>query len=108
MTYVVTDACIGVKGEACMEVCPEFCIFSEPDDDMSFIDPNRCTDCGACMAACVVQAIYPAWDVPRGSVEFIALNEYWFKHKTGVRRRVRELAAAAGQWLPDPVEPSRG
>lgn len=100
MTYVVTEACIGVKGEACMEVCPEFCIFSEPADDMSFIDPNKCTDCGVCMAACVVGAIYPAWEVPAASTEFVALNEYWFKHKTGVRKRVRELAPAFGTWLP--------
>lgn len=49
MTYVVTEICIGVKGEACMDVCPEFCIFSEHEDLMSHIDPARCTDCGACM-----------------------------------------------------------
>ena len=96
MTHVVTEACIGVKGEACMEVCPELCIFSEPVDDMSYIDPARCTDCGACMHACVVNAIYPAREVPKASAEFININAAWFRHKAGVRRRVRELARELG------------
>ncbi len=100
MPYVVTEACIGVKGEACMEVCPEFCIFSEPADDMSFIDPNRCTDCGVCMAACVVGAIYPAEQVPHASAEFVLLNADWFRHRSGVRHRVKELAPAFGLWVP--------
>jgi len=100
VTYVVTEACIGVEGEACMEVCPEFCIFSEPIDHMSYIDPARCTDCGACMHACVVNAIYPEQDVPRASVEFININHAWFGRKSSVRKRVREIAAEVGQWLP--------
>ena len=101
MTYVITDVCIGVKGEACMEVCPEFCIHTEPDDDMSYIDPERCTDCGVCMAACVVGAIYPDREVPEMSKEFIHINESWFRHKTGVRKRVREIAKEMGHWFPE-------
>ncbi len=101
MTYVVTETCIGVKGEACMEVCPEHCIFSEPVDDMSFIDPARCTNCGACMAACVVGAIYPEEALPRDSAEFVYINRDWFRHRTGVRQRVREIAAEIGVWVPD-------
>ena len=100
MTYVVTETCIGVQGEACMEVCPEFCIFSEPADHMSYIDPARCTDCGACAAACVVEAIYPADQVPKASREFVHINEAWFGHKNGVRNRVKELATELGHWLP--------
>ena len=100
MTYVVTETCIGVKGEGCMEVCPEFCIFSEPADHMSYIDPARCTDCGACLEACVVGAIYPADELPRQSREFLYINEAWFRHKTGARERVREIAGELGQWLP--------
>ena len=83
-----------------MEVCPEFCIFSEPQDEMSYIDPARCTDCGACMAACVVQAIFPAHQVPRASREFEHINASWFGHKQGVRMRVREIAGELGIWLP--------
>lgn len=97
MTYVVTEACIGVKGEGCMEVCPEYAIFSEPVDEMSFIDPNKCTDCGVCMAACVVGAIYPDSALPAASREFAGINEYWFRHKTGVRARVHEIGIALNQ-----------
>ena len=96
MTYVVTEICIGVKGEACMEVCQEFCIFSEPEDLMSYIDPARCTDCGACMEACVVNAIYPGDKLPPASAEFTFINELWFGRKSGVRKRVREIALETG------------
>jgi ferredoxin len=99
MPYVITEACIAVKGEGCMEVCPDYAIFSEPVDDMSFIDPNRCTDCGVCMAACVVGAIFPDTDIPNASREFIAINAYWFKHKSGVRQRIREIGIATGQLI---------
>jgi len=83
-----------------MEVCPEFCIFSEPEDLMSFIDPARCTDCGACAEACVINAIYPDAGLPRSSIEFVQINESWFRHKRGVRDRVREIARDLGHWLP--------
>lgn len=96
MTYVVTEICIGVKGEGCMEVCPEFCIVSEPEDLMSYIDPARCTDCGVCMAACVVGAICPDDKLPLTSVEFTRINELWFGRKRGVRERVREIAVEMG------------
>ncbi len=83
-----------------MAVCPEFCIFSEPEDDMSFIDPARCTDCGACMEACVVNAIYPEDALPKASREFTHINASWFGHKTGVRARVREIAEEMGHFSP--------
>lgn len=96
MTYVITETCIGVRGEACIEVCPEFAIFAEPDDLMSFIDPARCTDCGACVAACVVEAIYPATDLPHDSVEFTEINAQWFRRRAGVRKRVAQIARDLG------------
>ena len=96
MTYVITESCIGVKDQACMEVCPEFCIFSEDEDVMSFIDPASCTDCGVCREACSMGAIFPEGAVPRASVEFIAINAAWFGKTTTVRKRVRELGAAMG------------
>ncbi|MFN3231164.1 MAG: indolepyruvate ferredoxin oxidoreductase subunit alpha [Alphaproteobacteria bacterium] len=96
MTYVVTEACIGVKDQACMEVCPEFCIFAEDADVMSFIDPNRCSDCGACAEACSMGAIFSDKALPRASEEFLAINAYWFKHKTGVRQRITEIAEETG------------
>lgn len=100
MAYVVTQTCIGVKGEACMEVCPEYCIFSEAEDLMSFIDPARCTDCGACAEACVVNAIFPERKLPQESIEFAHINASWFGRKAGVRNRVKEIAGDSGMWIP--------
>ncbi len=57
---------------------------------------NGNTDCGACMHACVVNAIYPDAQVPRSSAEFVHINESWFRHKTGVRKRVREIGRETG------------
>ncbi len=82
-----------------MEVCPEHCIFSEPEDLMSYIDPARCTDCGVCKEACVVGAIFADVEVPRQSKEFIHINQSWFRRKTGVRHRVREIAPQLAPWL---------
>lgn len=100
MTYVVTEACIGVKDQACMEVCPEYCIFAEDEDLMSFIDPNQCTDCAVCLEACTIGAIFADDRIPKESVEFIAINEVWFKHKTGVRERILEIAEEVGSPVP--------
>lgn len=101
MTYVVTEACIGVEGEACMEVCPEFCIATEPEDLMSYIDPARCTNCGACREACVVGAIVHQDELRKQSIEFLAINEAWFaRKKSGVRRRVRAIALEIGAPVP--------
>lgn len=99
MTYVVTEACIGVKGEGCIEVCPEQCIFSTPEDLMSFIDPARCTNCDACKEACVVGAIFRDDEVPRESREFIHLNESWFHRKAGVRLRLHEMVRETDHFL---------
>lgn len=99
MTYVVTDVCIGVKGEGCIEVCPEQCIFSEPEDLMSFIDPARCTNCGVCLEACVVGAIFRDNRVPDESREFIHLNESWFHRKAGVRQRLKEFVGETNHFL---------
>jgi Fe-S-cluster-containing hydrogenase component 2 len=100
VTHVIAEDCIGVKGQSCMEVCPASCIFTEPADHMSYIDPARCTDCGECVSACVIGAIYPDTKIPLSSREFININEAWFKRKTGTRKRVREIANAIGEWLP--------
>ncbi len=107
MPYVVTEACIGVKGEGCMEVCPEFCIYSEPDDVMSFIDPANCTSCGVCMEACVVGAIFPASKIPKASIEFINLNERWFHSKTGVRERLKIIVSESDHFTNAPNSPAK-
>ena len=62
MAYVITQPCIGVKDASCVDVCPVDCI--EEGEDMFYIDPDVCIDCGACVAACPVDGM-----LERGCVE---------------------------------------
>jgi NAD-dependent dihydropyrimidine dehydrogenase PreA subunit len=79
MTYIITEPCKGVKDAACVEVCPVDCIHSKDDEDMYFIDPEECIDCGACLPVCPVEAIYPDDDIPEGQEKFLEVNAAFFK-----------------------------
>lgn len=72
MPYVVTEACIGVKDKSCMNVCPVDCIFE--GDDMVYIDPDLCIDCGLCEPECPVTAIFVDTDVPDQWRDYIEKN----------------------------------
>ncbi len=83
MAYVITEPCKGVKDASCVEVCPVDCIHSDDDQEIFFIDPNECIDCGACESVCPVSAIYYQDDVPSEWQQYIALNERYFAAKLG-------------------------
>ena len=92
-TYVITEACIDVKDESCIEVCPVDCIYSDGDDDrINYIHPDECIDCGACEPACPVAAIFAEDQVPEESRAFTAINALWFQDKDAARKQVDELA----------------
>ena len=62
MTFVIQEACVGVKDTACVEVCPVDCIYEvEPQEKYKnlpmFIHTDECIDCYACESACPVEAI---------------------------------------------------
>ncbi len=88
MTYVIAEACIGVKDQSCVEVCPVDCIHTEEIDEVCYIDPDACIDCDACLVACPVGAIYAEADVPAASEDWIAINAEWFRDKAATRERV--------------------
>ena len=95
MTYVITNPCIDVQDQACVEVCPVDCIhFDEGDDRMLYINPDECIDCGACEPACPVTAISAEDDVPGDRDEFKKLNVDWYEDKAAVRARVNEIQPA--------------
>lgn len=73
MSYVIAEPCIDVKDKACASVCPVDCIHEA--DRMLYIDPDSCTWCGACEAACPVAAIFYADDLPQQWRDFKKLNE---------------------------------
>ncbi len=80
MPYVITEACIGVKDRACVDVCPVDCIYE--GEEQLFIHPDECIDCGACEPECPVSAIYPEEDVPAGLQDFIVKNREAFDSDT--------------------------
>lgn len=95
MTYVITNPCIDVQDQACVEVCPVDCIhFDEGADRMLYINPDECIDCGACEPACPVSAIFAEDDVPSEREEFKKLNADWYVDKDPVRARVNEIQPA--------------
>lgn len=72
MAHVVTSACFSCKYTDCVVVCPVEA-FREAEQ-MLYIDPEVCIDCGLCTPECPVEAIFPEEDVPESQREFIALN----------------------------------
>jgi ferredoxin len=68
MAYIITEPCIGTKDTACVDVCPVDCIHPRKDEaefeaaTQLFIHPDECIDCGACVPACPVAAIYDSPD----------------------------------------------
>jgi ferredoxin len=66
MAYIICEPCIGTKDTACVDVCPGR-LHSSPEDEpefaaaeMLYIHPDECIDCGACVPACPVEAIFCA------------------------------------------------
>lgn len=81
MPFIITDPCIGTKDTACVDVCPVDCIHPRKDEAefeaaaMLYIHPEECIDCGACVPACPVTAIYDSHDsTPSSQKDLIPAN----------------------------------
>jgi ferredoxin len=46
---------------------------------MLYIHPDECIDCGACVPACPVQAIFALDETPEKWTSFITRNAEYFK-----------------------------
>ena len=92
MTYTITEPCIDVKDQSCVEVCPVDCIHSDEEDRILYISPDECIDCGACEPACPVTAIFAEDDVPDEWAAYTEVNAQWFEDKDAARAKVTELA----------------
>jgi NAD-dependent dihydropyrimidine dehydrogenase PreA subunit len=77
MAHIITEACIETKDKACLLVCPANCI-AEGKQQL-YIDPSRCVDCGACISACPMSAIFPADQVPTEWHGYIDKNRLFFE-----------------------------
>ena len=95
MAYMITEPCIGTKDSACVDVCPVDCIHPRKDEpefatvEQLYIHPDECIDCGACVPACPVEAIFALDEVPDKWKDYI-------DDELGVLPEVGRLAAAAG------------
>jgi len=85
MAYIITEPCIGTKDTACVDVCPVDCIhprlvFQESaTTEMLFIHPDECIDCGACVPACPVEAIYALDETPDKWKDYITKNAAFYQ-----------------------------
>jgi ferredoxin len=84
MPFVITDPCIGTKDTACVDVCPVDCIHPRKDEPefeaaaMLYIHPEECIDCGACVPACPVAAIYDSHETtPSSQRDLIPANDIY-------------------------------
>ncbi len=91
MAYVITEPCVGVRDQACVDVCPVDCIHAEAEDANLYIDPDECIDCGACEPACPVSAIYSEDDVPADMSAWPDINRTWYQDKDAARGLVLGL-----------------
>ncbi len=77
MTYIIAEPCIGEKDRSCVDVCPVDCIYE--GDDMLYIHPDECIDCGACEPECPVTAIFTDDDTPVAWHSYIEKNKAYFE-----------------------------
>jgi NAD-dependent dihydropyrimidine dehydrogenase PreA subunit len=85
MAYVICEPCIGTKDTACVDVCPVDCIHPRKNEgdfataELLYIHPDECIDCGACVPACPVEAIFALDEVPEKWKHFIEINAEHFQ-----------------------------
>src|SRR5437764_8543191 len=74
----------GDQDSACVDACPVDCIHPKKDDpkhateEMLYIDPVECIDCGACVPVCPVSAIFALDDLPEKWSAFTERNAKYF------------------------------
>jgi ferredoxin len=72
MTTVVTDNCLKCKFTECVSSCPVSAF--RAGEEMLYIDPDVCIDCGACISKCPVKAIYEDLDLPDNLSHWVDTN----------------------------------
>ena len=98
MPFIITDPCIETKDTACVDVCPVDCIHPRKDEPefaqvtMLYIHPDECIDCGACVPACPVAAIYESIDAtPSHQKDLIEANAIYRNAEPDTIARAEEI-----------------
>jgi len=101
MPFIITDPCIGTKDHACVDVCPVDCIHPRKDEPefepatMLYIHPEDCIDCGACVPACPVAAIYDSVEAtPAHQQDLIEANSVYRSGDPGAIARAEAIVQA--------------
>ncbi len=76
MPFVIGESCLGTTDQACVEECPVDCIYL--GNQMAYIHPTECIDCGACVDVCPVDAISSANNLDPTNI-FIQQNIQFFQ-----------------------------
>ena len=93
MAFVVTQPCVGCKYTDCVTVCPCDC-FHE-GEQMLYIHPEECIDCGACVPACPVAAIYESIDAtPSHQKDLIEANAVYRLGDADAMAKAEAIVAA--------------
>ncbi len=108
MTFVITDPCINTKDTACVDVCPVDCIHPRKDEPefeqatMLYIHPDECIDCGACVPACPVSAIYDSPETtPESQKQLVEANAVYRAGEPDAVSRAESIAKAHMAAHPD-------
>jgi len=101
MPFIITDPCIETKDTACVDVCPVDCIHPRKDEPefaqvtMLYIHPEECIDCGACVPACPVAAIYESIDAtPSNQKDLVEANAIYRNGDPDTIARAEEIVQA--------------
>lgn len=87
MAFVIAAPC--VADYSCVDICSVNCIAPGPrdpgfsDTEQLYIDPERCVNCGACVEACPVLAIFEDDCLPDRWKHYAQVNRDYF-HRDGV------------------------
>ena len=87
MAFIIAEPCIGTKDTGCVDACPVDCIHPKKGEGgfesspMLFINPVECIDCGACVPACPVSAIYAEGDLPDKWGQYVQINAEHYAKK---------------------------
>src|SRR3954467_167762 len=108
MPFIITDPCIETKDTACVDVCPVDCIHPRKDEaefaaaTMLYIHPEECIDCGACVPACPVAAIYDSAEAtPNSQKAFIEANAVFRTGETATVAKAEAIVNAHVEAHPD-------
>ncbi len=93
MTFVVSENCRRCRFTDCVAVCPADCFHG--DEEMLYINPDTCIDCGACVPECPVEAIFDEGSLPEEQSAWLEINAERSKRLPIINQKAAPLASAA-------------